>query len=313
MRPSLRSSWVGLVVPLVVEPVMGAPYLTIAHALRDFATWPQEARDRWQRERLAGVLAHAREAVPFYRALLGTRGADVRLSDLPVVGKAVIRDRMDEFRSHDWESIPSIAKRTGGTTGDPWQYPLDKRAWAHVYGAAIAFYEQTGYRYGEPIVCMGAPPSLHPESVSWKSQLRLWLEQRSVAAASVTFDAATSLERALVASRIRHGIWYGYATAFTAMAHAVTEAGVSVRGPKAIVTTSEPLTPVARRTIEQVFRAPVYDQYGVYDGGVLAQSCPAGSFHLAENVSIVEILDGDTPCPPGVDGDVVVTNLHART
>jgi len=33
---------------------------------------------------------------------------------------------------------------------------------------------------------------------------------------------------------------------------------------------------------------------------------------VAENVSILEILDGENPCPPGVEGDVTVTNLHAR-
>ena len=37
-----------------------------------------------------------------------------------------------------------------------------------------------------------------------------------------------------------------------------------------------------------------------------------GRFHVAENISLVEILDGDEPCPPGVEGDIVVTNLHAQ-
>ena len=313
MRPSLRSSWVGLVVPLVVEPAIGAPYLTVAHRLRDFAAWPQEARDRWQRERLDQVLAHARAQVPFYRALLGPDAAGVGLSDLPVVSKRTIRDRLDEFLSRDWQRIPSVHKRTGGTGGEPWQYPLDKRAWTQIYAAGIAFNEQTGYRYGDPIVLMGTPASLHPESVSWQSRLRLWLEGRVVSTAGVSVDPEVSLERALIASRHRSGIWYGYASAFNAMAHAVMDAGVQVRGPKAIVSTAEPLTPDARRAIEDAFRVPVYDQYGVNDGGLLSQTCLAGNFHLAENVSIVEILDGGTPCPPGIDGDVVVTNLHART
>jgi phenylacetate-CoA ligase len=57
----------------------------------------------------------------------------------------------------------------------------------------------------------------------------------------------------------------------------------------------------------------VFDQYGCNDGGLMTQTCGRGRFHIAENVSIVEILDNHgRPCPPGVEGEVVVTNLHAR-
>jgi phenylacetate-CoA ligase len=96
------------------------------------------------------------------------------------------------------------------------------------------------------------------------------------------------------------------------MAHAVNEEGVTVRGPVAIVTFAEPLRPGWKEAIETAFQAPLYDEYGCNDGGLLAQSCERGRFHLAENLSIVEVLDGLDPCPPGVEGDVAITNLHSR-
>src|SRR5213079_1972579 len=106
----------------------------------------------------------------------------------------------------------------GGSTGDPWQYPLDRRAWTHMYAASLHLWERTGYRYGESIVLLGSPPSLHPESVDWKLRVRLLLERRIVSTAGVEIDPATSLERARRAGEAGGSLWYGYASTAAAMA-----------------------------------------------------------------------------------------------
>ncbi len=299
---------------LAVEPAIGAPYLTVARWLDDFFCWPDERRADWQREQLAAVVEHAQRAVPRYRSLLGdARPRDVWLGDLPVIDKATIRDDFVAHCSEGWEQMPHLRKRTGGTTGDPWQYPLDKRAWTHLYGAAIHFWERTGYRYGERLVLLGSPPSLHPETLDVRARLRFKLENRIVSTAGVAIDPATSLARARSAARARGTLWYGYASSVAAMADAALEHELLIRPPKAIVTTSEPLQPVWRQRIIDAFGAPIYDQYGCNDGGVLAQTCDHGRFHIAENVSVIEVLDADDrPVKPGEEGDVVVTNLHAR-
>ena len=297
----------------VVEPAIGAPYLTVARWLDDFFSWPEEQRWNWQRDRLEAVVDHARSAVPCYRSLLGdTPARDVSLLDLPVTDKRTIREDFAAYSSDRWEQMPHIRKRTGGTTGDPWQYPLDTRAWTHLYGAAIHFWERTGYRYGERLVLLGSPPSLHPDSVDLRSRLRFKLENRVVSTAGVAIDPDTSLARVASARGAKGVLWYGYASSVAAMADAALEHQLRAHPPKAIVTTSEPLQPLWRRRIGDAFQAPVYDQYGCNDGGVLAQTCDRGRFHIAENVSIVELLDNnDHRVQPGEEGDVVVTNLHA--
>jgi phenylacetate-CoA ligase len=313
LAAAVRPHAVGLVVTLLVEPALGAPYLSTAHWLRDFAAWPGERREAWRRARFESVLAHAAAHVPRYRELLaGQAPADVALSELPIIGKRDVRSSMPEFLSTGWEHMPHVRKRTGGTSGEPLQYPLDLAAWTQMYAAVLHEWERTGYRYGERIVVLGAPPSLHPEAAGLKARLRGWLENRTVAATGVDVDRSSSLRRALIAGREAGAIWYGYAGTVHAMAQAVLDAGISVPGPRAIVTTSENLQPAWRAHIESAFGSPVYDQYGCNDGGVLAQTCAAGRFHIADSLSIVEVLDGDRPCPPGVEGDLVVTNLHAR-
>jgi phenylacetate-CoA ligase len=221
-----------------------------------------------------------------------------------------MRSNEQEFRSEI--SLPSVAKRTGGTTGDPWTYALDRQAWAHMYAAGIHFWELLGCLYGERIALLGTPPSLISGATGWKGRLRRAVERRGCSSTGVRTDHEASLGHARAASASRGVLWYGYASMFAGMADAVLGEGLSLRGPRAIVTTSEPLLPDWRRRIEGAFGAPVYDQYGCNDGGVLAQTCHAGRFHVAENVSLLEVFEGDTPCPPGVEGELVVTNLHAR-
>jgi phenylacetate-CoA ligase len=315
LRPkrSLYPYVLGIAAPLVIEPLVRAPYLTITNWLRDFSCWAPERRYEYQQARLEAVVNHAAQQVPFYRELLGGRQVSgIRLTDLPVVDRARMRADMDAFRSEHWTRMPYVPKQSSGTTGEPWQYPLDRQAWAHIYAASLHFWELEGYRYGERMVMLGRPSTLGPGGSPLKSRARNLVERHVFAAAGIEVDHASSLRRALLASAFQAAVWYGYAGTIAAMAEAVATKGAALPGPRMIVTTAEALRPEWRLRIEEVFGAPVFDQYGCNDGGILTQTCRRGRFHVAENVSIVEILDGERPCPPGVEGDVVVTNLHAR-
>lgn len=306
----------GVLARRVLEPSFGAPYLSTARWLDTFFAWPDGRRAAWRQVRLEEVVAHARQAVPFYRERFGGVGGDVAqiaVTDLPPTDKSRMRDAPEAFLSEGWEQIPHIAKRTGGSTGDPWAYPLDRRAWTHQYAAALHFYGRLGHRYGDKVLLLGAPPSLGVEDAGLKSRVRRTLERTDASLTGWDVDPAASAARARGAVRAGASLWYGHAGTIAAMADAALELGLQPIAPRAIVTTAEPLQPAWARRIEAAFGAAPYDQYGCNDGGVLAQTCRHGRFHLAENVSIVEILDGDRPCLPGVEGDVAVTNLHART
>lgn len=311
-RSPLYPHVLGLLAPALIEPVLHAPYLSITHWLRDFWSWPDGRREAWRQERLQAVVNHARAHVPFYRLSLGSAQTAIPLTDLPVVDKTMLRTDESAFLSEGWKGMRHVVKRTGGTTGDPWCYPLDLLAWSHMYGAALHLWERAGYRYGERLALLGSPPSLVPGATGLKARLRSHVERRVISAAGTKIDQAASLRRAQMADAAGAALWYGYAGTIASMAEAITEENLEITGPRAIVATGENLQPAWRRRIESAFGAPLYDQYGCNDGGVLAQSCRRGRFHLAESVSIVEILDGDQPCPPGVEGDVTVTNLHAR-
>jgi phenylacetate-CoA ligase len=118
----------------------------------------------------------------------------------------------------------------------------------------------------------------------------------------------------------RHGIVWGtgYAYAFEQMARMMLEQGIARPSRmRAIITTSEKLTPDGRRAIEQAFGCPVYQEYGMIEDAVFAcehadgrlrVSPDAGRFELVERGTGRVIPEGE----PG-EGTVVGTSFIRRS
>lgn len=303
------------VVPALVEPWLDAPFLSLTGQVDAFRRLPEADRRSWQQHRLQQLLDEVTEHVPAYRRQRRAAGRPLVLVDFPPSDKKELRTHLEAHTHRGAGGIRTVAKRTGGTTGDPWQYRLDALAWSQMYAAKLSFWRDSGWRYGQKVVMLGAPPSLVSGARSPRARLRYALERQVVSVSGAEVDEATSLRRAReAASHGASALWYGYAGTVAAMAAAVLAHGVQVLSPRAVVVSSETLQPAWRRDIERAFRAPVLDQYGCNDGGLMSQACSQGRFHIAETLSVVEVLSPDgMPLPAGEEGDVAVTNLHQRS
>lgn len=107
----------------------------------------------------------------------------------------------------------------------------------------------------------------------------------------------------------RPQIVMGYPSALNIIAQSMIEHGETIQA-KAAVTTSETVTAKMRENIEQAFGCRLFDQYGAVESTHFVSQCEHGSYHVSPERGIVEILDGDNPCPPGKVGRVVVTGLE---
>jgi phenylacetate-CoA ligase len=90
------------------------------------------------------------------------------------------------------------------------------------------------------------------------------------------------------------------------------EHNIRLPGLASIRTLAETLWPHVRADAEAWFGARVSDCYSSQELGYIALECPeSGLYHVMAECVIVEILDADDkPCPEGVAGRVVVTDLH---
>ena len=291
----------------VVEPILGARYLSRASEIEKWWLQTDAYHEAWRAGALDDMLRYCIERVPAYR------NREPTLVDFPIVDKQDIIEATDRYLSDEHASIPVVEKHTGGSTGDPWNYPLDRRAWAESYAAQIHAFARHGIAYGDRRLLLGFPASLGLQGMGPSKRLRLMAERTDASLSGFEVDPEASLRRAEQAAIKDARLWYGYASTIAAMASAVLDAGRRLPGPDLIVTMAEPLMPAWHDDIVAAFGSPVIEEYGCNDGGIMAHRCGAGNLHLADHQSLVEVVDDEgRPCPAGVDGAIVITNFHAR-
>jgi phenylacetate-CoA ligase len=104
---------------------------------------------------------------------------------------------------------------------------------------------------------------------------------------------------------------FGYASSLYLLAQAFQRNHIQpVRTVKVVASTSEVMYPNWRECIQQVFGAPVADQYGSQELQCLITQCPQGTLHINPEFGIVEVVDDDLAAvPPGQEGQMLLTGL----
>jgi phenylacetate-CoA ligase len=288
--------------------------------LRDFARCERldpEQLARLQRERAAALVRFALEHSEFYReryAAAGVRARDLEdpqaFPSLPLVTRADVREHRERIRTH--EATPSNVQHavTGGTTGEPLRVMRDRRANHRVLGWRLARWWGVGPGANKALIWRDADPSRRH---TWKHDL-LWWPTRTVQMDANAIDAR-SIARFLDGwERIRPALFSGYAGAVVELAQQLARAGRKLRPPRAISTTSSPITPGQKQFVSEVFGAPVYDTYQCVEAPMLAGECAhSDGLHVFADARWLEILREDgSPTAPGEEGDVVITDFRNR-
>ena len=84
--------------------------------------------------------------------------------------------------------------------------------------------------------------------------------------------------------------------------------------PRAVMSTSDPLTAESAELIRRAWSVSASDLYAMTETGPLGVTCEHGRMHLFEDEAVVEVVDDELrPVPDGEQGSrVLVTNLFAR-
>lgn len=266
-------------------------------------------------ERLAALLAHAREHVPFYadRVPAGDgvtpRNAREVLSKLPVVRRADMQQDAAKFVSDDSRSW--VADATGGSTGTPMAFRVDRDTQIAREASLMWANSLAGWSPGERIAMLwGSDRDVQSASKKARLAVRWWIENmRWYNAFDMGEDRMEEFHSGL--SGFRPHLLVAYAGSAFTYARFLKERGYAPAYPvRSIVSSAEVCTPAMRKTIEEVFRRPVFDRYGNREFGAIAAECDAHQgFHVNESDCIVEI---DSPDPSRVEGPIIVTYLRNR-
>jgi phenylacetate-CoA ligase len=287
-----------------------------------------DALQALQEKRFLARVAEAWQ-VPFYRQRWREAGLDpgdvASLDDIeriPTFTSADLKEAIaaaPPFGNHhpfgraDFGRMPIKIQTSGGTTGLPRVTLFDPVAW-EVQGiqAARAFYAQ-GARPGD-IVQVPYTNSLANAAWCATTGLFHWLGCVPVNSGS---GAVTPSERQLEYA-LAWGVngWfirgeYAARLAEVAAANKIDLRRLPTKFLHSYLGTD--LEGLLRKRLEEAWGAPVYDNWGTHEIGLVAFECAIQDRkHISEDTVFIETVDveGGAKLPSGAKGSMVVTSLH---
>lgn len=284
-----------------------------------------EGRDHWNTSTwetyttraVTELASTAVERVPHYRQTYSVEqkaaARSGRLADLPLLDKAPLRQNPEQFVD------PTVRPRrprvflTSGSSGTPiatWWSTDELRASMALREARSARWAGTSFRFPRATFS-GRMVEPDPDSSGPFYRFNAVERQIYLSAFHLRPDTAETYVRAFRRHKIQWAT--GYAVSFGLLAQFILDSGIEPLALRAVVTTSEKLTPTMRQRISTAFGCPVYEEYAAVENAFFASECREGSLHVSPDAGVVEILRPDgSAADPGEVGEVVVTGLLRR-
>lgn len=278
----------------------------------------QQWRD-YQTVQWRKLLVHAFETVPFYRENYGNLGftkAQFERFELEDISKLPYLTK-DELRQFGTTSLLSTKREKGGqffassgSTGTPTQilfsHPFHQR-WSAAFEARIRHwagidrYTSRGMIGGRRVL---------PDGMGHAPYYRFNFAEKQ------TYFSAYHIAPNTVADYLqgiyKHHVEYmtGYAMSNYFLAKMIKSGGFTAPKLKAVITSSEKLTPEMRDCFSSVYGCKTYDSYsGVEACGLISEN-EYGQLLVSPDAGIMEILtEHGTSCNFGETGEIVSTGL----
>jgi phenylacetate-CoA ligase len=294
-----------------------------ARRLRALQWERPEALESRLAQKLCALLEHATEHVPFYRERfhrLGASPADVRspadLARLPVTTKAELRAAFPDAAVAD--NVPPNRRRrmmTSGSTGLPLEFYWDAAHADALSGGYLFSLEWAALAIWDTRIAITSPAYFYTNQMP-TTRLRRWLRRLLLGERTANLPAneltAAGFRQLVGTVRGRYFL-RGYPSSILSLAARLQrEPQPRPRGPAAVITFAETLTPANAAALREAFSAPVVNYYSSWEIPQIAQSCPDHPeiLHVLSDHVIVTILRADgTPAAVGERGRVVVTDL----
>lgn len=287
------------------------------HSLNEFLARDRFSHDewqRWQQARLKELLSAAAKHVPHYRDTWNEAEKNAarsgQLNALPLLEKDPIRANPHRFLRQDLNIQKPLTFFTSGSTGTP----IASLWTAAELRASMAVREARSARWaGVSFTVPRATFSgrmVEPDPLSHGPFYRFNLVERQVYFSP--FHLRQDTARLYVEALRKHKVQWltGYAVSYYLLAKFILAEKLAVPPLKAIITTSEKVTPEMRGVMESAFGCRVFEEYSTVENVLFASECEAGRLHVSPDVGVIEILRPDgSDCDPGEVGEVVATSL----
>lgn len=283
----------------LLDRVKGRPIRTQYDDVRSLMESGQSSRAV-----LADLLDHASRTTRSYAPYAGAE-----LDAYPVLDKAALKRRPDDFRSNAYDQAHVHYAATSGSTGTPLRVAHDRAKRRRAIADLVYFNELAGQRVGDRMVWLRA----------WTGRVKprhLQLLQNIVPIELAGLDgpAMANIERILRTRTVNCIL--GYTSALDAISRYLDSSDVAGDfGLQVVIAGAETMQPGAKERIEGAFGCPLVDRYANEENGLLASTLPGTDGYRLNHASYhFEFLrtDADEPAALGSLARVVVTDLFNR-
>lgn len=273
--------------------------------------------ERYQTEQLKKIIYTVGSEVPYYQELFSQirlpSQDKFRLSDMetiPILERETIRSRSNDFIKLAINRKKLISLHTTGTTGTPLKIFCTAEVRQKNYAFFSRFLNSLGIDPHGSRATMGSRLVVRAEQTKppfW----RYSVFQKSLFLSSYHLSDCNIESYIDVLRKMKPSYIDAFPSSVYAISSYALRNNISLHGiTKAIVTSSESLHHYQRKTIEETFGVPVYDQYGSVEMCVFIAQCKSGQYHLNYDYSHVELLnESGKRARPGEEAEVICTGF----
>ncbi len=267
-----------------------------------------------QFEKLRGQLIHCYENIPFYHDRFRKCQFDPylfsderQMKSIPTLTKKEIQTHFNTLQISGF-SKPHTTETTSGSTGNPMTFLAD-RPFAAGFRASIYLGHQWA---GLPI---GAPEGrFYGMPMSGKAYCKerfkdMLMNRIRCSVFDLSDEAMQRFWNRL--QRFKPRYLHGYTSALSRFSTFVRQQNLKPHFKlQCIITTAEMLSEQEKVNIETTWHAPVFNEYGCSELGILASQCERGAMHLHTSTNYIEFKPlrhtQEGPCK------IIATNLDNK-
>lgn len=274
------------------------------------AYWDYERLLEHQEKELRKVVKYAYDYVPFYHKKLKElriKPGDIKtlkdLKKLPIIEKDEIRSNVEENISKEFNKNDLRMLSTSGSTGKPLHVFVSEQEDVIRKVKHLRANISCGQKLRDRWAAITSP-SHFAEAPKLLRLLGIY----APTFVSVFYDTETQFS---TIKRMEPDVLGGYASSLLLLAKEARKKGVEAIKPRLVFSGAELIDDVSRQFIEEVFDAPLFDQYAIVELERIAWQCPERrGYHVDADLIITQFVDenGDEVSTKE-SGQIVCTSL----
>ena len=278
--------------------------------LQESQFWSIDRLEQFQNRQLRKIIRFAYENVTYYTDLfdkLKLKPSDIRskadLPKLPILTKEDIRNNFPHRIVDKHLKRGSYYKAaSSGSTGEPLQYYISKKANSMNVAAGLRGWYSMGYKLGDKYVKI----SQNIRSTNEKKVQDILINSRYETLLQI--DMANITRVLLNLKQFNPAVIRCYPDPLHFMAEVALDQDIIIR-PKAIATTGNILHQESRKLIQKAFQCELFDAYSCEGSATYFECSSHSCYHSAMEYGISEFVDIHTTGNGKMQGRLISTDL----